>query len=57
MEFNKRKMSINITKVMVLGKQQENTRIELEGIELEQVDTFRYLGAKIDNQGIVMELK
>lgn len=37
--------------VMVVGNEQVYTKIETEGIEIEQARTFQYLGVRIDGKG------
>lgn len=41
----------NKTKVMVVGDEEVDMKIEIEGTEIEQVGTFQYLGVKIDGKG------
>lgn len=41
----------NKTKVMVVGDEQEDMKIEIEGSQIEQVRTFQYLGVRINAKG------
>ena len=48
----KRNVNINMeeTKIMILGGE-ESIEMEVEGIKLEQVRSFKYLGVQIKNNG------
>ena len=50
--LKKRNMNINVqkTKIIILGGK-ESVEIEVEGIKLEQVKSFKYLGVQIQNDG------
>ena len=50
--LKKRDVNINMeqTKIMILGGE-ENVELEVEGIKLEQVTSFKYLGEQIQNDG------
>lgn len=45
------KINENKTKIMKIGKTQENISIKLNNKEIEQVDSFKYLGTIIDSKG------
>lgn len=51
--LKKKGMTLNYskTKVMMVAKVKEDIHIKIEGIELEQVDAFQYLGITIDSKG------
>lgn len=51
LETRNLKINIEKTKVMAIGKTDEVMRIKLKGEEIEQVDTFKYLGVKIQKTG------
>lgn len=50
-------MRINIgkTKVMKIGKEEGQINVALEGIQLEQVKSFKYLGAIVNSEGSTRE--
>ena len=50
--LKKRNMNVNMeeTKIMILGGE-ESVGMEVEGIKLEQVKSFKYLGVQIQNNG------
>lgn len=45
------KINTDKTKIMVIGKNNTQTKIQLNGQELEQVDSFKYLGVTIQKDG------
>lgn len=52
-ELDKHNMNINIekTKVMVISKEDTTTNITIDGKEIEQVESFIYLGSALNNRG------
>lgn len=49
--LEKNGMTKNKSKVMVMLQEKVKTNIKIEGVEIEQVITFQYLGLPIEDNG------
>lgn len=56
-ELEKRNMTISLgkTKTMMIGREKKDCSVKLMGKDLEQVDSFKYLGVTINHDGKIEE--